>query len=524
MAKTVTHILATKHLHQAKARPGTLRKRRVAAYARVSTDTDEQASSCEAQISYYTTHIRSREDWVFAGMYSDEGISGTSTKHREGFQRMIADALGGKIDLILTKRVSRFARNTVDSLTTVRQLKDAGVEVYFEKENIYTFDSKGELLITIMSSLAQEESRSISENVTWGHRRRFAEGKALISYKNLLGYTKNSDGDLVIDETEAPIVRRIYANYLARHTPSQIATDLTRDEVPTPQGKQVWSVSTINSILRNEKYKGDVLIQKTFTIDFLTKKTKKNEGEVPQYYVSGHHEPIIDPAVWERVQQEIRHRSGHYVSRPHPFTKMIYCAQCGGVFGRKTWHAGTKYSRRIWRCNNKYSTGHAPCATPHVTDTDIREAFVAALAARIDAHAGARAAFELLEQTAFNTSDLEVQRDHATQQLHEVTVLIDQLLLTAAHTPIDPDEYDRRYAELEARYTTAATRHADLDTQISDKKAKLEHARAICDFIDTNPPLAYSDDAWALLVERATVAEDGTITLCFKDEVGDYQP
>ncbi|RUP87491.1 recombinase family protein [Dermabacter sp. HSID17554] len=177
-----------------------------------------------------------------------------------------------------------------------------GVEVYFEKENIYTFDSKGELLITIMSSLAQEESRSISENVTWGHRRRFAEGKALISYKNLLGYTKNSDGDLVIDETEAPIVRRIYANYLAGHTPSQSAADLTRDEVPTPQGKQVWSVSTINSILRNEKYKGDVLIQKTFTIDFLTKKTKKNEGEVPQYYVSGHHEPIVDPAVWERVQ------------------------------------------------------------------------------------------------------------------------------------------------------------------------------------------------------------------------------
>ncbi len=169
----------------------------------------------------------------------------------------------------------------------MRELKDAGVEVYFEKENIYTFDSKGELLITIMSSLAQEESRSISENVTWGHRRRFAQSKALIPYKSLLGYTKNADGALVIVENEAPVVRRIYADFLA-------------------------------------------LIQKTFTVDFLSKKVKKNEGEIPQYYVTGHHEAIIDPALWDRVQSELRQRSGRYVSRTHPFTKMIYCADCGG--------------------------------------------------------------------------------------------------------------------------------------------------------------------------------------------------
>lgn len=273
--------------------PGRNKHRRVAAYARVSTDMEEQASSYEAQINYYTSHIKSREDWIFAGMYSDEGISRTSIKRREGFQHMITDALAGKIDLILTKSVSRFARNTVDSLTAVRQLKDAGVEVYFE--NIYTFDSKGELLITIMSSLAQEESRSISENVTWGHRRRFAEGKALFPYSNFLGYTKNADGQIIIVEDEAKIVRRIYADFLAGKAPALIVKELTDEGVPTPKGKRNWSVSTVKSMLTNEKYKGDALIQKSFTVDFLTKKTKKNEGEISQYYVTNNHDGIIHP-------------------------------------------------------------------------------------------------------------------------------------------------------------------------------------------------------------------------------------
>jgi len=188
--KRVTAIPATKTLrHNADSFSRKI-KRRVAAYARVSTEQEEQASSYEAQIDYYTRHIQSRTDWEFAGMYADEGITGTNTRHRQGFKTMIADALAGKIDLILTKSVSRFARNTVDTLTHVRQLKDAGVEVYFEKENIWTLDSKGELLITIMSSLAQEESRSISENVTWGHRKRFADGKVMVPYKSLLGYKK----------------------------------------------------------------------------------------------------------------------------------------------------------------------------------------------------------------------------------------------------------------------------------------------------------------------------------------------
>ena len=196
-----------------------VQKRRVAAYARVSTDSDEQLTSYEAQVDYYTHYIKERPDWSFAGMYADEGISGTNTRRRDGFNQMITDALAGKIDLIVTKSVSRFARNTVDSLTTVRKLKEKGVEVYFQKENIYTLDSKGELLITIMSSLAQEESRSISENVTWGCRKRFADGKVSMPYKNFLGYRKGENGEPEIVPEEAEVVRRIYRLFLEGQTP-----------------------------------------------------------------------------------------------------------------------------------------------------------------------------------------------------------------------------------------------------------------------------------------------------------------
>ena len=205
------------------------KKRRTAAYARVSTDSEEQLTSYSAQVDYYTNYIKSRDDWEFVSVYTDEGITGTNTKHREGFKRMVADALAGKIDLIVTKSVSRFARNTVDSLTTVRQLKEKGVEIYFEKENIWTLDSKGELLITIMSSLAQEESRSISENCTWGQRKRFADGKVTVPFKRFLGYDRGPDGNLVLNKDEAVIIRRIYSMFLQGMTPHGIAARLTAD-------------------------------------------------------------------------------------------------------------------------------------------------------------------------------------------------------------------------------------------------------------------------------------------------------
>lgn len=225
------------------------KKRRVAGYARVSTGMEDQQTSYAAQCSYYTAYIQNREDWEFAGLYSDEGISATSTRHREGFNRMVEDALNGKIDLIITKSVSRFARNTVDSLSTIRKLKDNGTECYFEKENIWTFDSKGELLLTIMSSLAQEESRSISENCTWGVRKRFAQGKVSVPFGRFLGYDRGGDGNLVVNEEQAEIVRKIYGFFLQGRSVCQIARLLTQESIPTPGGKKVWSGTVVKSIL-----------------------------------------------------------------------------------------------------------------------------------------------------------------------------------------------------------------------------------------------------------------------------------
>ena len=254
------------------------KKRRTAGYARVSTDHDDQFTSYAAQIDYYTNYIKGRDDWEFVDVYTDEGITGTSTKRREGFKNMIADALDGKIDLIVTKSVSRFARNTVDSLTTIRKLKEKGVEVYFEKENIWTFDSKGELLLTIMSSLAQEESRSISENCTWGQRKRFADGKVTVPFKRFLGYDRGPDGNLVVNPEQAVTIKRIYSMFLQGMTYHGIAKQLTDDGILTPGGKTNWNQSAVKSILTNEKYKGDALLQKSYTTDFLTKKTKVNEA------------------------------------------------------------------------------------------------------------------------------------------------------------------------------------------------------------------------------------------------------
>ena len=245
---------------------------RVAAYARVSTTLDEQNSSFEAQKDYYEKLITTTPGWTYAGIYADRGISGTSTDHREGFQQLMEDSRAGKIDRILTKSVSRFARNTVDSLNAIRELKALGIGIEFEKEGIFTLDSKGEFLLTIMSSLSQEESRSISENVRWGVKKRMADGKYSVNYSHFLGYKKGPDGRMVVDENEAHIVRFIFRSRLSGYSTTEISKQLMALDVPAPAGGKTWSPSVVNHILSNEKMKGDALLQKSYTKDFLSKK------------------------------------------------------------------------------------------------------------------------------------------------------------------------------------------------------------------------------------------------------------
>ena len=359
------------------------KKRRVAAYARVSTGSEEQETSLAAQRDYYEKLIQNNEEWLFVEVYYDDGISGLSYRNREGFNRMITDALDGKIDLIISKSISRFARNTVDTLTTIRKLKEAGVEVFFEKENIYTFDSKGEFLITLMSSLAQEESRSISENVTWGKRKHFADGKYEVAYSMFWGYEKGDEAvQMVINEEQALVVRLIYALFLGGHSSYGICAILDDLGIPIMRGNKGWRASTIESILSNEKYKGDALLQKSFTVDFLSKKIKTNNGEVPQYYLEKVHPAIVTDEVFALAQDTLKMRSQHitkHYSATDPFASKIICPVCGDAYGLKPMHKnvnGNKYYHEFWRCKSYYEN---KCNSPKIRDDVVRCDFRLAL-------------------------------------------------------------------------------------------------------------------------------------------------
>lgn len=497
-------------------------KKRVAAYARVSTNDEEQQTSYEAQIDYYTQHIKANSDWEFVEVYTDEGISGTNTKKRDGFKRMIQDALDGKIDLILTKSVSRFARNTVDTLTTVRQLKEKGVEVYFEKENIYTLDSKGELLITIMSSLAQEESRSISENVTWGQRKRFADGKVSLPYKQFLGYEKGADGLPKIVESEAEIVRLIYKLYLQGKTQNAIARHLTDKGIPTPGGKQKWNVSTVLSILQNEKYKGDAILQKRFTVDFLTQKTKVNEGEVPQYYVENSHPAIIEPEVFDMVQAEIKRRKpmGRRQSGIGGFSSKIVCGECGGFYGSKVWHSTSKYRRTIWQCNNKFKNG-TRCKTPHLSEEALQRAFVEAFNRVIEDKDRIIEDFDAIIGALMDTTALDKESTRLRDECAVVMELIRKCVDENAHSAMDQDEYQERYNGLVGRYETAKQRLDAVSDEKQMRSVKRESiSRFLTDLRQRDGIIeAFDEELWYATVDIVTVDSGSNLTFSFKSGI-----
>ena len=295
-------------------------------------------------------------------MYSDDGISGLSIRKRDGFNSMVTDALDGKIDLILTKSLSRFARNTVDALTTIRSLKAAGVAVYFQKENINTMDSTGEFLITLMSSFAEEESRSISENVTWAVRHRYAQGIYHLPGL-LLGYQRSQDGEIQVDETGARVVRFIYLLALAWKSSTDICRILMDYYISSPGQSQRWEPHTVRSILKNEKYMGDAILQKEITVDILTKTRKPNEGEAPQYYVENGHPGIVSKSVWQEVQATWTNASRRNCTFS-PIANKIICGECGGRYGRKTWHS-TTYRDAVWECNSK-KAGRTKCKCRHI--------------------------------------------------------------------------------------------------------------------------------------------------------------
>lgn len=518
MARTVTTIPATISKYTA-APINTARKRRVAGYARVSTDHEEQQSSYEAHMDYYTAYISGRDDWEFVGMYSDAGISATNTRHRNGFKAMVADALAGKIDLIITKSVSRFARNTVDSLTTVRQLKDKGIEVYFEKENIWTLDAKGELLITIMSSLAQEESRSISENTTWGQRKRFADGKASVAFGQFLGYDRGTDGSFVINEEQAETVRLIYRLFLEGRSFHSVARELTSRGIKTPAGKDTWSQSTVRSILTNEKYKGDALLQKSFTVDFLTKKMKPNEGEVPQYYVENNHPAIIPPEMFEQVQAEILRRSqskGRY-SGVGIFSSKIKCAECGSWYGSKVWHSTDKYRRVIYQCNHKFKDDRK-CSTPHLTEDEIKAAFVKAYSIFLEERDEIIQNTELVISRLTDCTEQEAQKKELEQEIAILVDMVQNCVAENARIAIDQDKYQERYNSLVERYEAAKSKHESVCGEIGSRSARAQMLGQFLKRMKEDGAVTEFDSVlWSDMVDFITVDGKKQMVFTFKN-------
>ena len=514
MKKVIT-IEATPSIIRSSSDDFSLKKRRVAGYARVSTDHEDQATSYESQMRYYSEYINGRDDWEFVKMYSDEGISGTNTKLRTGFKAMVEDALNGKIDLIITKSVSRFARNTVDSLTTVRQLKEVGVEIYFEKENIWTLDSKGELLITIMSSLAQEESRSISENVTWGLRKQFAEGKVHFPYTNVLGFKVGEDGSIEVDQEEAKTVRYIFQQALFGKSPYHIAKDLTEQGIPSPSGKPQWNATTIKRMLRNEKYKGDALLQKTYTIDFLTKKKNINKGELPQYYVENNHEAIVDKETFDAVQQVLDNKGRK--SSTTIFSSKLVCGDCGHFFGSKVWHSTTKYRRVIYRCNEKYN-GSSKCSTPHVTEEEVKQWFVSAInqvmenKLEVIDNLSVLLSIESLEVIDEQIKVLETEAEVVSQ-------LVANLVSENALIRQDQDKYLDKYNQLSSKYDGIVQEIESLELERLKKSKRNKELQVFMELLNKQEGLLKDFDVllWETMVESITINKDKEVTLIFKN-------
>lgn len=364
-----------------------IKKLRVAAYCRVSTETEEQNSSYEVQVAHYTEFIKKNNEWEFAGIFADDGISGTNTKKRDEFNRMIAECMDGNIDMVITKSISRFARNTLDCLQYIRQLKDKNISVYFEKENINTMDAKGEVLLTIMASLAQQESQSLSQNVKLGLQYRYQQGKVQVNHNRFMGYTKDEEGNLIIVPEEAEIIKRIYREYLEGKSLAGIGRDLEKAGILTAAGKPRWRPETIKKILMNEKYIGDALLQKTFTVDFLTKKRVKNEGHVPQYYVENSHEAIIPKELFLQAQEELHRRNNIYTgtdknkriySSKYALSTITFCGECGDIYRRVYWNVHGR-KEFVWRCVTRIEQGPEVCRNRTVKEGDLYDAVMTAI-------------------------------------------------------------------------------------------------------------------------------------------------
>lgn len=458
---------------------------RVAAYCRVSTLQEQQETSYEAQVNYYTEKIKNNPSWRLAGIYADDGKSATSTKNRSNFQTMIEDCMEGKIDMVITKSISRFARNTVDSLMNIRKLKEKNIAVFFEKEGINTLEGSGELLVTILSSQAQEESRNISENCHWGIVRKFESGKVIVNHSKFLGYTKDKDGNLVIIPEEADLVRRIFRLFLEGNSSYKIKRILEADGILTVTGKTVWQATVIDKMLSNEKYMGDALMQKTYTVDFLTKKKVINKSIVPQYYIEDNHEAIIPKELYHRVQEEKARRGAIYrpaskkvdapsikgkYSAKYVLSDIMVCAECGQPYRRQVW---SKYGMKkaVWRCDNRLKHGSKRCKhSPTLKEDSLHEAIMTAINSVVEDQGEFVQAFRENVIRIIGSYSAQAEPTEYDEQIEQLQQEIMKLIEESGKTECVDDTFDKEYRII-----------ADEIKELRKKKAKVLQERHLAE-------------------------------------------
>ena len=513
--KNITVIPARKRVGSTAAKEK-IKKLRVAAYCRVATETEEQNLSYEVQVAHYTEFIKKNTEWEFAGIFADDGISGTNTKKREEFNRMIEECMEGNIDLVITKSISRFARNTLDCLKYIRQLKEKYIAVYFEKENINTMDAKGEVLLTIMASLAQQESQSLSQNVKLGLQYRYQQGKVQVNHNRFMGYTKDEEGNLIIVPEEAEIIKRIYREYLEGKSLVGIGRDLEKDGILTAAGKPRWRPETIKKILLNEKYIGDALLQKTFTVDFLTKKRVKNEGHVPQYYVENSHEAIIPKELFLQAQEELHRRSNIYTgadknkriySSKYALSTITFCGDCGDIYRRVYWNIHGR-KEFVWRCVTRIEQGPEVCKNRTVKEAELYDAVMTAINRLL---AGGDNMIRILEENIHS-----VIGDTTEYKISEINALLEEKqkeLISLANKGKDFESLADEIEELREKRQTFLVEDASLS-------GENERINELIEFVRNNKyrTLRYDDTLVRKIIQNVTVYDDHFV-ICFKSGI-----
>ena len=505
-----------------------MRPKRVAAYCRVSTDREEQEHSFETQKAMYTEMIMMKPTWQMAGIYADEGITGTVAKKRPGFMKMIEDCRKGKIDMIVTKSVSRFSRNNLDCLMYVRELKQLGIPIIFEKEGINTIQVSSELLLTLFGALSQAESESISMNVKLGIRQSLKNGNVRFSYKTFLGYRKGVDGQPEIVPEQADIVRRIYNDFLAGATYLEIAKRLTEENVPTMGGGNRWFSERIKSILKNEKYKGDALLQKTYITDPISKRVKKNNGELPMYYVENSHPAIIERRIFDKVQEEIARRAGKKkvkqtgtktelgrYSGKYALTELLYCGECGTPYRRCTWSRNGK-KKIVWRCVSRLDYGKKYCKnSPSVEESRLHNAIAAAITKKANSEEiNIGGIMDHIESFGSRRdSDGIIQRQ---RQIAEIEKVIDDLARLNSDEA-QSGELDYKFSELYAELYSVKDEIEEMQSDVSALDGDmLNEMREVVTGLK-NHPVEYDDKVVRQLIDCIKVMSADMIKICFKD-------